>query len=297
MNKKPNELMVKATENITSEIQPVKITGEDIKNLFCPLATEKEVRIGLGIVKTLNLNPFTREVHFIKYSQNDKMAIVVGYEVYLKRAERTGKLNGWKAVVSADKTTATVTIWRKDWKEPFEWEVALSEFDKKQSTWKAIPTFMGKKVAIAQGFRLCFPDELGGLPYTEEEHQVYDVTGGDKKQSSKPAGVADPQAIEHVAEAETTDGPAAGGEAGQQQDAGAQTEQSAEEKSLADGEIVRKRKVLELKGSKVFKKKADFDNWIWENFSGTDVHTIPADKLDEAIKAVEKATPPAGAAK
>ena len=28
---------------------------------------------------------------------------------------------------------------------------------------------MTKKVAIAQGFRLCFPDELGGMPYTADE--------------------------------------------------------------------------------------------------------------------------------
>jgi uncharacterized protein YyaL (SSP411 family) len=28
---------------------------------------------------------------------------------------------------------------------------------------------MIKKVAISQGFRLCFSDELGGMPYTKEE--------------------------------------------------------------------------------------------------------------------------------
>lgn len=28
---------------------------------------------------------------------------------------------------------------------------------------------MIKKVAMAQGFRLCFSDELGGIPYTKEE--------------------------------------------------------------------------------------------------------------------------------
>ena len=32
-----------------------------------------------------------------------------------------------------------------------------------------MPNFMLKKVAIAQGFRLAFPDELGGLPYLAEE--------------------------------------------------------------------------------------------------------------------------------
>ena len=94
------------------------------------------------------------------------MSIVVGYEVYLKRAERTGKLNGWTAGINTAENFAWVKIYRKDWKEPFEWTVNLNEFNKKQSTWNQIPSFMGRKVAIAQGFRLCFPDELGGLPYT-----------------------------------------------------------------------------------------------------------------------------------
>jgi hypothetical protein len=39
---------------------------------------------------------------------------------------------------------------------------------------------MIKKVAISQGFRLCFSDELGGMPYTTEEmpeqNQTIDVT-------------------------------------------------------------------------------------------------------------------------
>jgi len=168
------DLVVKGAD-ITANIPPVKIGREDIRKHFCPLASDKEVAMGLAIIKSLSLNPFLREVHFIKYSQKDKMAIVVGYEVYLKRAERSGKLNGWKAGINTEKNFAWVKIWRKDWAEPFEWTVNLDEFNKKQSTWKQIPSFMGRKVAIAQGFRLCFPDELGGLPYTEEEHQVYDI--------------------------------------------------------------------------------------------------------------------------
>lgn len=169
-----NDLIHRASD-VTADLPAIKITREDIKKHFCALATDQEVAMGLAIVKSLKLNPFLREVHFIKYSQNDKMQIVVGYEVYLKRAERSGKLDGWTAGIDAASNHAWVKIHRKDWKEPFEWTVNLSEFDKKQSTWKQIPSFMGRKVAIAQGFRLCFPDELGGLPYTQEEHQVYDI--------------------------------------------------------------------------------------------------------------------------
>lgn len=158
--------------------QPV-ITKEDIKNYFCPLATEKEVFMALGVINSLNLNPHTREVHLVKYSANEKLNIVVGYEVYLKRADRTGKLDGWECGITDDGENAWVKIYRKDWKTPFYWEVKLSEFNKQQATWKQIPTFMGKKVAIAQGFRLAFPDELGGMPYTQEEYDMY-ITPGSK---------------------------------------------------------------------------------------------------------------------
>jgi hypothetical protein len=46
---------------------------------------------------------------------------------------------------------------------------------------------------IAQGFRLAFPDELGGMPYTKEEAEVYDVQG--EVVTGKPE-VAIPQAVE-----------------------------------------------------------------------------------------------------
>jgi len=177
----------------------VKITKEDIIKYFCPLATEKELFMALGIINSLKLNPFTREVHLIKYDIKSPISIVVGYEVYLKRAERTGQLAGWTAGINKEKNVAWVTIHRKDWKTPFEWEVDLSEFSKKQATWLQIPSFMGKKVAIAQGFRLAFPDELGGMPYTQEEQEIYDIeqtTPTTKSATEKPKSISESNAPE-----------------------------------------------------------------------------------------------------
>jgi hypothetical protein len=70
---------------------------------------------------------------------------------------------------------AIVEIHRKDWSEPFVheayWREAVQK--KKDGTptafWTKQPRFQLKKVAISQGFRLCFPDELGGLPYDPSE--------------------------------------------------------------------------------------------------------------------------------
>ena len=150
------------------------ITMEDIKKYIAPKATDKELFMFMGISKSYGLNPFKREIHFVKYGDNPA-SIIVGYEQYLKRAERTGQLDGWKCWMEdmgKETEKALIEIKRKDQSTPIKWEVFRNEFDKKQSTWKSMPTFMLKKVAIAQGFRLAFPDELGGMPYIPEEMPV-----------------------------------------------------------------------------------------------------------------------------
>ena len=65
---------------------------------------------------------------------------------------------------------------------PFVHEVFYSEYVQKtregivNKFWQKAQT-MTKKVAMAQGFRLCFSDELGGMPYTKEEvSDIEDIT-------------------------------------------------------------------------------------------------------------------------
>lgn len=138
--------------------------------------TEGEKNTYLQIAKAFGLNPFKREIHVSKYGDN--MSIITGYEVYIKRAERTGLLDGWSASTSGSVATgdlkATVTIHRKDRSHPFIWEalyeecVQLTREGKPTQFWKKA-SFMTKKVAISQGFRLCFSDELAGMPYTADE--------------------------------------------------------------------------------------------------------------------------------
>jgi phage recombination protein Bet len=163
----------------------VVITREDVKAYLCPEATDKEIFMAMGIMASYKLNPFKREVHLIKY-KGSPAEVIVGYETYLKRAERTGKLNGWKAWIDKKEGRAYVEINRKDWEKPFQWYIELGEFDKKRATWTQIPDFMGKKVVIAQGFRLAFPDEIGGMPYTAEERQVYDIVDAPAEEKPMP---------------------------------------------------------------------------------------------------------------
>jgi hypothetical protein len=92
--------------------------------------------------------------------------------VYLKRAEESGRLEYWSVeIVEQDNKPykAVITIKRKDWQKEFKHEVYYNEVYQNKSIWLKMPRFMLKKVAIAQGFRLCFPDVLAELPYTSDE--------------------------------------------------------------------------------------------------------------------------------
>jgi phage recombination protein Bet len=126
------------------------------------------------------LNPWKRELHCVFYIDgynNRHFSAVTGYEVYLKRAERSGKLSGWEIDVSCieknngkiKEAKSTIKIYRNDWKMPLIHSVMFSEYDQNNKMWNGKPITMIKKVNIAQGFRLAFPDELGGMPYTSDE--------------------------------------------------------------------------------------------------------------------------------
>lgn len=156
--------------------QQAVIPVEEVKKYIAPNATDAELWMYMGICRAYNLNPLKREIHFVKYKSRDgkdtKTQVIIGYEVYLKRAMATGKLEWWNVTVEGETAAEMEGVFkakRSDWTEPFEWRVPRSEFDKNQSTWKVMPKFLLKKCAIGQGLRLLFPEELGGMPYSPEE--------------------------------------------------------------------------------------------------------------------------------
>ena len=176
--------LVALPENKLKEFLDIAGVGREL--------TEQKRRQFIEIAQAYHLNPFKREIYCVSYAGNT--SIITGYEVYIKRAERTGLLNGWGVEIkgSGDDMTAVITIQRKDWTQPFKHEVYFSEAANRtkdgrlNSTWAKMPKFMLKKVAIAQGFRLCFSDELGGMPYTQDE------IGPDTDYKAKPAQVMAP---------------------------------------------------------------------------------------------------------
>lgn len=172
--------------------------------------TKGEQNTFMQIAKAFNLNPFKREIWVSKY--NGQMSIITGYETYIKRAERSGVLDGWEVKTEGEGNAlkAIITIYRKDRSRPFIWEVKYSEYVQKTKEgnvnkfWQKAET-MTKKVAMAQGFRLCFNDELGGMPYTSEEMpETHDVqheeikTTPEQKKKSKLSKKAFEDAITRV---------------------------------------------------------------------------------------------------
>jgi len=141
--------------------------------------TQEEKLQFIEVAHAFGLNPFKREIHVAVYGEGEyrRMSIVVGYQVYLDRAERTGQLDGWRAWVEGqgEDMKALVEIHRKDWSAAFTHEVYWKEAVQRKrdsqptSFWTKMPKFQLKKVAISQGFRLAFPSELGGMPYDPAE--------------------------------------------------------------------------------------------------------------------------------
>jgi len=171
---------------------------EYLATFVCGQLSQLESSQFIEIAQAFNLNPFKKEIYCIPYGEGDKrkLSILTGYEVYLKRAERTGQLDGWRAWTEGTITEKTIVkkikkrdggvwekeviawvgnlkamieIYRKDRTRPFVHEVLFSEYTQDNDVWGSKPQTMIKKVAMAQGFRLCFPDELAGMPYTPEE--------------------------------------------------------------------------------------------------------------------------------
>jgi phage recombination protein Bet len=154
--------VVRSTENNIVEM---------VKVLFPHLTSvnDTEIRKAIGLAKHLGLDPTKKECHFIPF--RGSLQVVVSYTEYIKRAERTGRLDGWDVSVGKDDIDifAEVVIYRKDWNHPLRWKVYLSEAKKDTQNWKNMPIFMLKKTAISQSFRLAFPEETSLLPFEEAE--------------------------------------------------------------------------------------------------------------------------------
>jgi len=170
-------------ENPEFRVPPETVTRKTVedylKNQGLDQITPEEIERLATFAVRFQLNPFLRELHIVPtYEKGQRRNVaVVGYEVYLKKAEKTGKLDGWKSwtVGEGEDLKAVLEIYRHDWAHPFTHEVYFGEAVQRQDDgtptafWKRMAKFQLRKVCISQGFRLCFPEDLGGIPYEPAE--------------------------------------------------------------------------------------------------------------------------------
>lgn len=155
--------------------------------------TDQEVELFIKLCKYRNLNPFLKEAHLIKYGDAPAQA-VVSYDVFKNRADLNIHNKGYQAGIILINKNGEISyrvgalllpsetlvggyceVERDDRNKPIRVEVSFNEYQqtKKDGTvnkqWGEKPAFMIRKVAIAQGLREAYPNDLNGL-YAEEEN-------------------------------------------------------------------------------------------------------------------------------
>lgn len=149
-------------------------------------ATDEEFAMFAGLCKSTGLNPFKREVWFIKtkgYRKRDgtevppRVQIMTGVNGFVAIANSHPQFDGIETEVERGKDglpiKAVAKVWRKDRKLPSVAEALWVEYYKPNSnghkgTWEQMPSVMLAKCAKSLALREAFPQELNGLNTQEE---------------------------------------------------------------------------------------------------------------------------------
>lgn len=192
----------------------VTLSPQIIREYFCRGASDQEIAIFLRLCQYQKLNPFLRQAHLIKYG-SQPASMVVGWHVFLERAERNPAFNGYEVEVydEQDKpyrarssqtiSYATAKVFRKDRAHPIVVTVMFDEYclrDERgnpRAAWAKIPATMIRKVALEQALRESFTKEFEGLYGPEEMGQDPDALPS--------APVRAPQEVEAVVVDEPTE--------------------------------------------------------------------------------------------
>ena len=150
-----------------------EITRKEDRNLLLATvakgATEAEFQMFLEFCKSTGLNPFKKEIWFIKTGAGVQM--MTGINGFLTIANNHPQFDGMTVKIDEQDgklVSATCTVYRKDRKYPSEATVYYSEYAKNSPIWRTMPRMMLQKVAKSVALREAFPQELGGM-YTQEE--------------------------------------------------------------------------------------------------------------------------------
>lgn len=171
------------------------LTADTVRNYLTSgnsKATDQDVLMFIELCKAQKLNPFVRDAYLVKFGSQPAQ-IIVGKDVFIKRASENPNFNGMKAgIVVLDKNgdikeregalklpgEELVGGWcevhLKDKDFPVKSVVSFEEYAQKKndgtlnSMWAGKGATMIRKVAQSQALREAFPNELRGL-YQQEE--------------------------------------------------------------------------------------------------------------------------------
>lgn len=158
--------------------QPVQVGwGEEqkalVKATVAKDATDAELDWFFQVCNARNLNPFLKQVWFIK--RGGVPTIQTSIDGLRAIANRTGKLQGIKRGIKRvdGKLYAWAEVWRKDWQYTAYEEVSLDEYRGATPIWGKMPETMLKKCAESAALRMAFPEDLSGM-YSDEEMEQAD---------------------------------------------------------------------------------------------------------------------------
>lgn len=169
----------------------ITVTADDVRNLICPNADQKEVSLFLQLCKSQRLNPFVKDAYLVKYGSNPAQ-MITNYQVFNRRACRNDNYAGIEngvvvlrngeivhkdgsAVYKAAGETLLggwAKVYFKDNRKPAYAEVALDDYSTGKSNWSKMPGVMIEKCAKAAAWRLAFPDDFQGMYVSEEMQQA-----------------------------------------------------------------------------------------------------------------------------
>lgn len=169
----------------------VAITPADVKQTFCPNATDQEIQLFLALCATKHLNPFIREAYLVKYGNNPAQ-MITARSAFQKRADAAPDYEGTElgvVVLCADGSIQHLAgeafypsvgqqliggwarVHRKG-RKPYYAEVARQEYDTGKSNWARMPGTMIAKVAETHALRMAFPSAFDGMYAPEEMGQA-----------------------------------------------------------------------------------------------------------------------------
>lgn len=144
-------------------------TRETLKNTVAKGATDSEFEMFVGFCQATGLDPFRKDVWFIKTQQG--VQIMTGINGYYAIANNHPQFDGIETETFENDgkiEKAVSKCYRKDRSRPMTATAYFSEFAKTFGNWKIMPRYMLEKCAESIALRKSFPQELSGT-YTQEE--------------------------------------------------------------------------------------------------------------------------------